>query len=391
MRPTPYQSTGRLLLIVDALAQGEESDAVRALVDAFGGTPDSITERLVGEPPLRSRRLRFGSGGEIVLHDDAVVAVLLWLSPGAEGRRVTQLAEWLPGTTNASTFDDFKAILQSPWHFGGEARCFVLQDGYLRLAPRGHSAEFSALAFTAEDPKFQCRPEDDDCPSCSELLVRRDDGTMHLEKTIDALSAATAEKHLSAVDSRVALGDMRALHSSGLMRIIESQFLCRNCHRYLCLTLQDDAAPAFTYTVHDVATWRPFEAVPSIEQWASAERIAAEPVPMRYVDHEPGAWFLVERNGELFLDARYSYGSIVDDSALIPLDEAETSAYREGGHDYLTALARGVHNSAPYREESQYRARDLFRGEHSKQYRSLVRAAIVEHTWIAEQRRKAAE
>ncbi len=110
---------------------------------------------------------------------------------------------------------------------------------------------------------------------------------------------------------------------------------------------------------------------------------------MRYVDHEPGTWFLVERGDELFLDARYSYSALIDDSALILLDENETAAYREGGHEYLTTLAHDIHNSAPYREESKYRERDLFRGEGSKEYRNLVRAAIAEHTWVAEQRRAA--
>ncbi|MDQ2697847.1 MAG: hypothetical protein M3Y46_03555, partial [Actinomycetota bacterium] len=66
---------------------------------------------------------------------------------------------------------------------------------------------------------------------------------------------------------------------------------------------------------------------------------------MRYLDHEPAVWFLVEHEGDLLLDARYSYSAIIDDSALIRLDESEVRAYRAGGHDALTALARGIHNS----------------------------------------------
>ena len=126
----------------------------------------------------------------------------------------------------------------------------------------------------------------------------------------------------------------------------------------VCLTLQRDETPALSYVEHDAATWRQFEAAPPVEQWGSPERIAAEPEPMRYVDHEPGTWFLVERGDELFLDARYSYSALIDDSALILLDENESAAYREGGHEYLTTLAHDIHNSAPYREESKYRERE---------------------------------
>lgn len=406
MRPTPYVETGRLKLIADALGMPEGDEAVQALAKAMGGALAATTERLVGEPPLRSHRTLFDSGGEIILHDGAVAAVLLHLTERAPARQSVRLSEWLPEATNTSKFEDFKRILQSPWHFaGGGARCFSLANSYLRLVPQDRSSEFRAIAFSAENPKSRCRPEDDDCPSCSDLLVRHDDAgntvgdhesretpaAMHLEATIDALTGAIADGRLSPVDSRVPLGDVRALLASGLMHLIESQFTCRSCQRVLCLTLSQGEAPRFSYVDHDTALWRPFEAVPPLEQWASAERIAAEPEPMRYVDHEPGTWFLVERSGELFLDARYSYSAIVDDSALILLDEHESAAYHEGGHDYLTALARAIHSSAPYREESKYRERDLFRGEHSKEYRALVRAAIAQHTWIAEQRRQAAE
>jgi hypothetical protein len=44
---------------------------------------------------------------------------------------------------------------------------------------------------------------------------------------------------------------------------------------------------------------------------------------MRYVDHEPAAWFLVEDDGIHYLDARYSYSALIDDSALIRLDDTE--------------------------------------------------------------------
>ncbi|CAN5586432.1 hypothetical protein BH10ACT7_BH10ACT7_15230 [soil metagenome] len=107
---------------------------------------------------------------------------------------------------------------------------------------------------------------------------------------------------------------------------------------------------------------------------------------MHYVDHEPGAWFLVEQQGILYLDARYSYSALIDDSALIRLNEAELTAYRAGGHDYLSGLAQGIHNSAPYRDESQYFGRNLYWDPDGKAYRDEVASAIADHTWIAEQR-----
>ena len=54
----------------------------------------------------------------------------------------------------------------------------------------------------------------------------------------------------------------------------------------------------------------------------------------------------------------------------------------------LSDLATRVHNSAPYRPESQFFSRDLYRTADGAQYREAVSAAIADHTWIAEQRRK---
>lgn len=109
---------------------------------------------------------------------------------------------------------------------------------------------------------------------------------------------------------------------------------------------------------------------------------------LRYVDHEPGAWFLVEDEYARYLDARYSYSAAIDDSALIRLSEGELARTEAGGHDALTDLARGIHNSAPYRESSAFFSRDLYRSADGSAYRAAVSAAIADHTWIAEQRRK---
>lgn len=108
---------------------------------------------------------------------------------------------------------------------------------------------------------------------------------------------------------------------------------------------------------------------------------------VHYVDHEPGGWFLLEEQGVLYLDARYSHSALIDDSALIRLDVAEVEAYRSGGHAYLTDLAARIHASAPYRAESRYFPRDLYRGPQGAHYREAVAGAVAGRTWADEQRR----
>ncbi|PIJ15882.1 hypothetical protein BMH30_13070, partial [Leucobacter sp. OLES1] len=107
----------------------------------------------------------------------------------------------------------------------------------------------------------------------------------------------------------------------------------------------------------------------------------------RYVDHEPGRWFLVARNGETFLDVRTSAGPVGDTSVLIRLDADELAAYASGEHEALSELAERIDRSAPTAEGSPYRVRDLYRGPEAPGLRAAVSAAIVDRTWIAEQRR----
>ena len=85
----------RLQLLLDTLGASEDHPTVRELVDLFGGTPVATDERLVDEPAHRSRRLTFASGGEIVLHDGAVVAVLLHVRPTPFARTGIDLRDWL--------------------------------------------------------------------------------------------------------------------------------------------------------------------------------------------------------------------------------------------------------------------------------------------------------
>ncbi|MFJ1756955.1 hypothetical protein [Kitasatospora sp. NPDC088134] len=400
----------RLSLVLDALRVSGTGPAARRLVAAFGGAPAVDRERSVGEPAHRSRRLVFASGGEIVLHDGSVAAVLLHLVPTPTAPHGLDLAEWIAGADNAATLDVLAAALGARPGFAG------IGTPYFALAPAAYvrprfaddrgwndPGRLLGLTFTAEQPGLACRPEDDDCPACGDLLVREggdrsddtdrtgrtdDTGRVDPAGTVDALSRALAAGLLTEDAHRVALADLLALHASGLMARVESQLTCRACRRVVCFTLFRDSAPTFGYHVPNDARRRPLEPVPPVERWGDADRIARDRDPMRYVDHEPGAWFLVEERGVLLLDARYSYSAVIDDSVLIRLEPSEVEAHRTGGHAYLSELAARIQHSAPYRQESPYYRRNLYSGPDAGKYRASVSAAITDHTWLAQQRHR---
>lgn len=382
-----WRTSTRLPVIVDALGLSEEDPAVRGLADAFGGEPAEVAERLVGEPALRSRRLLFASGGEIILHDDVVVAVCLHVAA-----RGLDLSTWIADVRNDATLDDLKKAIGANPHFAGLGTpYFTLDGGYARAGFRDNrgwkdQGNLVGITVTMDQPGLACRPDDDDCPACADLLVRGTDG-VDVDGTTEALAAALTADLLTEDANWVKLADLRPLHASGLMARVESQLTCTVCRRIICFTLYRDAAPTFGYHVASEARRHPLEAIPPVEQWGDEARIAADRDAMHYVDHEPGAWFLVEQQGSRYLDLRYTINQMVDDSALIRLDESELAAYRTGGHDYLSQLAERVRDSAPYSEKSPYYERDLRRGPDGRKYREAVSAAIVNHTWLARQRR----
>lgn len=387
--------TSRLPAILDALGLPEEAPAVRGVADAFGGEPVAVRERSVGEPARRSRRLLFASGGEIILHDGAVAAVLLQLTPTHAAPRGLDLAEWIAGADNDATLDDLKEAIGAPRHFAGiGAPYFALDGGYARPCFRddcgwNDRGNLLGVSFTREKPGLACRPEDDDCPACGDLLVRGSgtDGGVDVDATTDSLAAALSSGLLTEDAHWVKLADLRPLRASGLMERVESQLTCVTCRRIICFTLFRDASPTFGYHVVNDAMRRPLDAIPPVEQWGDAARIAEDSAAMHYVDHEPGAWFLVEQQGVLYLHARYVINSMADDSALIRLDEPEVDAYRALGRGSVSDLARRVHDSAPHRAGTPYHQRDLYRGPDSRKYREAVTGAIANHTWIAQQRR----
>lgn len=387
-------------LILDALCQSEGDAPVLRLVEALGGEPARVKERLVGEPAYHSRRLQFASGAEVILHDDAVVAAMLHAAPTEFAAHGFDLPEWIPGIDDGATLEDLKKAIDAPRYLTGMG--FTLDGAY--AVPnfknnRGWNQPGNLLSITVtvEAPGRSCRPEDDDCPVCSDLLVRKEDsdggqnggaGGVDVERTIPALSSVTSAGLLKESPHWVPLADLQLLHASGLMERAESQLTCTACRRIVCLTLFRASAPTFVYAVMDEARRRPLEKIPPVEQWGDAPRLAEDREAMHYVDHHPGAWFLVEQQGDLFLQARYWRNSMVDSDVLLRLEPDELAAYRSEGKDFLSGLAQRIDKSRPSTEESPYFHRDLYRGPDSAALAKSFATAIVNHTWIAEQRRR---
>jgi hypothetical protein len=54
---------------------------------------------------------------------------------------------------------------------------------------------------------------------------------------------------------------------------------------------------------------------------------------MNVIDHQPHAWYLLEDNGVLFIDAACSH-SFVDYSVLIELDKQELQNFESDGRSF---------------------------------------------------------
>lgn len=379
-------------MILDALARSERDAPVQRLIETFGGVPAAVAERSFGEPAVQSRRLHLASGGELILHDDMLVAVLLHTVPTQTSTTAIDLSEWIEGASNSVTLDDLKKVIDGRRRFAGFGTpYFELKGGYARAEFRDHRGwndrgNLVALAFTVEQPGLACRPEDDNCPSCSDVLVRDEAGRVDVDRTVEALRDAATKGVLKDDASWVGISDLLPLHSSGLMERVESQLTCQTCRRILCFALGRGGEPSLSYLAVNEARQHRLGPIPPVEQWGDAERIAQERDALHYVDHEPGRWFLVEQAEQLYLDARYVVTSMVDDSALIPLDEQEAEQYRLRGHEYLAELAERIHSGSPHREESPFFARDLKRGPEGGAFREAVSRAIVNHSWLAQHR-----
>ena len=81
---------------------------------------------------------------------------------------------------------------------------------------------------------------------------------------------------------------------------------------------------------------------------------------MIVLDDEHYRWFLLEEDGQLYLDSMCSH-SAVDYLFLLKMNEEEVSLFREKGRSYLDDLAYRIHYSAPGTRGSRslYKARSL--------------------------------
>lgn len=346
----------------------------------------------MGVPTVAARHLVFGSRGEIILHDAVVVGVVLRLDATGQSPRGIELADWIAGASAQATLDELALAFGARPQFAGFGiPYFAVDGGYVRATfadNRGwkEPGNLRSLTVTAAKPGLAIRPEDDACPVCSDLLVRDDRDGVDVGPTVASLAAALDADLVTEDSHWVPLADLQPLHASRLMARVESQLRCTSCRRIMCFVLARDAPAAFGYFVVNDAQRHPLSLIPPVEEWGDAERIDRGRAGMRYRDHEPGRWFLVEKRGELYLDARYNLSNMIDDSALIQLDDSEALAYELGGHDYIARLAKQVHDDPPHREKSRYHSRDLYQSPEGRAYRDAVGRAIVNHTWLAQQR-----
>lgn len=383
----------RLQLLLDTLGASEDHPTVRGLVDLFGGTPVATDERLVDEPAHRSRRLTFASGGEIVLHDGAVVAVLLHVRPTPFARTGIDLRDWLGRAGRRTTLDGLAKAVDARPRFGGRYAYFERDGGFVRCrfdgrwTEPGHLVEF---AVTLDQPGRACQPDDDTCPVCGDLPVRAPAGDgLDVDATVVALHRRRDDGLLSDTYSPAPLADLQLLHRSGLMERVESQLDCSDCGRISALTLHRDGPATFGHVMYDEARRRPMEAIPPVEQWGDAARTAAAADALRYVDHRPGSWFLARRGDDLYLESRYVRSSMVDGSCLVRLEPAEVEGYECSGAEYLDDLARRIDVSRPWSQDSPVGRRNLHLDSTAADLVAEFAVAVRDHRWVAERRQAA--
>lgn len=269
-----------LSVFLDALGCSWDEPPVIRLLQELGGEPSLVRERLVGEPPIRSRRLGFPDGVEVIAHEDVVEAVMLWLVPTGMGA-AAQLGRWIPGVDNQATLDEVRQAFGESARFSGPGSTYsTLGEGFLKMnfaSTLGNNlpGNLRELVFSRTEPGSIARPELDDCLSCSDLLVRDDAGAMDLSATIEALQSAVASKELSESFHWVPLADLLPLVNSELMDRVESQFDCKTCRRIIALTGDRGQSPTFTYLSHAQMERRPMGLIPPVEQWGDEERLRA--------------------------------------------------------------------------------------------------------------------
>lgn len=378
-----------------ALGRDQRSPHARAALTMLGGEA-VVTELVTGAPAVRERHLSYPSGGEVLLRDGIVTAFWFHTEPSLVSPAGFDPSRLLPGLPDDADWDDVKAVAGKPRRItftaGRESStdAFAVRDASLYVTLRSvEGAGYRGVARLMIRPAEIDRPVRslaDRCPVCIELAVCDDAGTMDVAGTIAELAARVGDGRLEDDPYRVRLRDVDDLRASGLMERIEVHLDCTACRTTWCLVLPREGEP----TLIDVAGFghqHPKLAVPPMEQWAGAGRRAEADAEMKVIDWAQGGWFLMEKQGALYLDARVTAGH-VDISVLVRLTDDERAAYERGGHAYADELARQINDAGPYRAESPWFARDLTRGGDasvSGEATSAIGAWLQQQRWNADE------
>ncbi|MBM7439344.1 hypothetical protein [Streptomyces sp. HB132] len=351
----------------DALLMAEHDDVVQRAVELLGSNP-LISEFEVGAPAHRDRYLTFGSGGEIMLRDGAVTAILFHVQPTeAAPHGFTGLSTLIPGLSRDASRSQVEEALGGPivgraglnaTHAVGSGFVKVFYDAWAKKDAPNH---LRLIQVTAEDTYAKTDPADERCPGCAGLLIRTTSasGGVDVDATITALHNGVAAGRLRQAHNWVALDDMLRLHDSGLMERVEAQLGCTICHRYLFLALHRDADPTYEYVSLNDTYRRTPEQVPPVERWGDAARIAREAQRPERIATDGNTWILFAKGKHLFMNARCWY-SAVEGSRLIRLQAAEVRQYERDGEAYLSRLQEAI-NRTWTSDDDPWRSRDLKR------------------------------
>ncbi|MDP5227796.1 MULTISPECIES: hypothetical protein [Arthrobacter] len=122
------------------------------------------------------------------------------------------------------------------------------------------------------------------------------------------------------------------------------------------------------------------QAISSLYNWAMdldrGGNVRARDVSLHVIATDPASWYLFWWRDALFLDARYSWSAVLDDSLLVRLDHIQVAAYRAHGARALDELQRAIQDSSPHTAHSPYGSQDLYRGADGAQWRAAVEGAI---------------
>ncbi len=363
---------------VRALGRHEDSPNGRAALALLGESP-AVTELVVGAPAVTERYLVFPFGAEVLVRDGIIAAFWFHVAPDGALAGGYDPARLLPGVPVDAGWDAVKAVAGSPRRFAftGSSDAFAVRDAslYVTLRPAegGHrGVEVISLRPAVIDRAL--RALENRCRVCLDVAVCDEGGAMVLDATLDRLAERVVDGRLTEDPYRVRLADVRDLRASGLVEQVEAHLDCSTCRTTWCLTLPLTGEPTLT-DVAGFAHQHPRIAVPPLELWAGAGRRAAANDALRVVDWSRGAWFLMQKHDELYLDARVSAG-FVDTSVLIRLSDAERAAREREGHGYVDGLAARINDAGPSRDRSPWFERDLSRGQENRAINDEARAAI---------------